>query len=114
MRLPDGVHPAFVKIDVEGAEEEVLLGALETLRRHRPLVAFEHGLGSADVYGTTPDRIHDLLCGQLGYEIYGLDGDGPYEVRALQRDLRERRAGELRGAPAGKPPLHRCCKRRSS
>ena len=78
--LPDGVRPAFVKIDVEGAEEEVLLGALETLRRHRPLVAFEHGLGSADVYGTTPGRIHDLLCGQLGYEIYGLDGDGPYEV----------------------------------
>lgn len=79
--LPDGVRPAFVKIDVEGAEEAVLLGALETLRRHRPLVAFEHGLGSADLYGTTPGRIHDLLCGQLGYEIYGLDGEGPYESR---------------------------------
>ncbi len=78
--LPDGVHPAFVKIDVEGAEEEVLRGALETLRRHRPLVAFEHGLGSADLYGTTPAGIHALLCGELGYEIAGLDGDGPYGV----------------------------------
>ena len=76
--LPDGVHPALVKIDVEGAEEEMLRGAVETLRRHRPVVAFEHGRGSADVYGTTPGGIHDLLGGELGYEIYGLDGDGPY------------------------------------
>jgi FkbM family methyltransferase len=76
--LPDGIQPAFVKIDVEGAEEGMLRGAVETLRRHRPVVAFEHGRGSADVYGTTPGGIHDLLCAELGYEIYGLDGDGPY------------------------------------
>jgi len=76
--LPRGVHPAFVKLDVEGAEEGMLRGAVETLHRHRPVVAFEHGRGSADVYGTTPGGIHDLLRGELGYEIYGLDGDGPY------------------------------------
>jgi hypothetical protein len=34
--------------------------------------------GSADHYGTTPMRIHELFAGQLGYRIYGLDGDGPY------------------------------------
>jgi len=77
--LPDGVRPAFVKIDVEGAEEEVLIGAMETLRRHRPVVAFEHGRGSADHYGTTPGGIHELLA-ELGYEVSGLDGDGPYDV----------------------------------
>jgi FkbM family methyltransferase len=76
--LADGVQPAFVKIDVEGAEEQVLRGALETLRRHRPLIVFEHGLGSADYYGTTPERIHDLLAGELGYGIRSLDGEGPY------------------------------------
>ena len=76
--LPEGTRPVFVKIDVEGAEEEVLLGALETLRRHRPVVAFEHGRGSADHYGTTPGAICDLLGAGLGYEISGLDGDGPY------------------------------------
>jgi FkbM family methyltransferase len=78
--LSDGVRPAFVKVDVEGAEEAMLLGALETLRRHRPVVAFEHGRGSADIYGTTPGRIHDLLCAELGYSISGLDGDGPYDA----------------------------------
>ena len=78
--LAEDVNPAFVKIDVEGAEEQVLLGAIETIRRHRPVVAFEHGLGSADYYGTTPDRIHELLDGQLRYQIHGLDGEGPYSA----------------------------------
>jgi FkbM family methyltransferase len=79
--LPAGVRPAFVKIDVEGAEEEVLRGGLETLSRHRPVIAFEHGAGSADHYGTTPEAIHRLLAGELGYAIHGVDGDGPYDER---------------------------------
>jgi FkbM family methyltransferase len=76
--LPAGVRPELVKIDVEGAEEEVLRGASETLRRHRPVIVFEHGAGSAEYYGTTPLGIHDFLTGELGYTIQGLDGDGPY------------------------------------
>ena len=75
--LPADSRPAFLKIDVEGAEEEVLHGAVETLRRHHPVIVFEHGLGAADEYGTTPEAIHDLVTG-LGYEIRGLDLDGPY------------------------------------
>jgi FkbM family methyltransferase len=78
--LPQDVNPVFMKIDVEGAEEQVLVGAIETLRRHRPVVAFEHGLGSTEYYGTTPTRIHELLAGQLRYQIYGLDGEGPYSA----------------------------------
>jgi hypothetical protein len=56
------------------------MGAQETLRRHRPVVAFEHGRGSADHYGTTPGAIHELLDEELGYEVSGLDGDGPYDA----------------------------------
>ena len=43
------------------------------------MIAFEHGLGSADHYGTSPHSIHRLLVGELGYRIFGLDGDGPYD-----------------------------------
>jgi FkbM family methyltransferase len=75
--LPDGLRPELIKIDVEGAEEEVLRGGIETLRRHQPVVVFEHGAGSAEHYGTTPARMYGLLT-DLGYEIAGLDGDGPY------------------------------------
>lgn len=78
--LPSGVEPAFIKVDVEGAEERVLRGAAETLVRHRPTLALEHGAGSAEFFGTTPERFHQLVCSELGYRLYGLDGDGPYDA----------------------------------
>lgn len=44
--------PGFIKIDVEGAETEVLMGAINTLSHFQPLVICEtHGTGAArDVY----------------------------------------------------------------
>ncbi|MEA2341672.1 MAG: hypothetical protein QOG11_1749 [Solirubrobacteraceae bacterium] len=76
--LPAGFVPALVKIDVEGAEREVLDGALEALATHRPIVVFEHGAGSADHYGTRPEDIVARLCGTVGLRIFDLDGGGPY------------------------------------
>jgi FkbM family methyltransferase len=77
--LGDEVRPRLLKIDVEGAEALVLRGAQRMLRAHRPLVAFEHGRGSAEYHGSGPAEVHGLLGG-LGYEISGLDGDGPYDA----------------------------------
>lgn len=68
--IPDDVVIKFIKIDVEGAELQVLQGGLATLMRCRPFVAFEHGLGSADVYGTTPETIFDLFTNQLGLSLF--------------------------------------------
>jgi FkbM family methyltransferase len=76
--LPPDYVPALVKIDVEGAELQVLTGATRTLAAHHPVLVFEHGLGSADHYGTRPEQVHDLLH-DLGYRVFDLQGDGPYD-----------------------------------
>jgi hypothetical protein len=76
--LPDDYVPSFLKIDVEGAELQVLQGALETLRRHRPIIWFEHGTGGAEHYGTKPADVHRLLTGEVGMRIFDADGEGPY------------------------------------
>ena len=64
----------FIKIDVEGAELQVLQGAISTIRRCRPIIVFEHGVGAADCYGTRPEHVYDLLCGDCGLNISLLEG----------------------------------------
>jgi FkbM family methyltransferase len=81
--LPPGYVPALIKIDVEGAELEVLRGAIETIARHKPVVVFEHGKGAAPAYGTRPIDIHELLCGEGGLRLFDIDGNGPLSVDAL-------------------------------
>jgi FkbM family methyltransferase len=76
--LDDGYVPRLIKVDVEGAERLVFEGALETLRRHRPIVFFEHGLGSSDHYGTRPGDVYRLLVEESGMRIFDTDGRGPY------------------------------------
>jgi FkbM family methyltransferase len=78
--LPAGCVPALIKVDVEGAELEVLRGGLQTIVRHRPVIAFEHGLGSADHYGTTPADVWELLAQTAGLRIFGSDGAGPFSL----------------------------------
>jgi FkbM family methyltransferase len=76
--LPDRYVPSFMKVDVEGAEQLVFEGALETLRRHKPTVFFEHGQGASDYYGTRPADVYRLLVEEAGLRIFDTDGGGPY------------------------------------
>ena len=46
---------------------------------------FEHGLGSADVYGTSPRDVFDLLSVEAGLRIFDLDGNGPYSLSEFER-----------------------------
>ena len=59
----------FIKIDVEGGEYQVLKGAQKTITTHQPHIIFEHGLGAADVYGTTPEMIYELLVENCGLNL---------------------------------------------
>lgn len=72
--LPSGFRVRLMKVDVEGAELQVFQGAVRTLKASKPHVLFEHGLGGADHYGTTPQMIFELLVNECGLRLFGLDG----------------------------------------
>jgi hypothetical protein len=59
----------FIKIDVEGADELVCRGALETLRKHLPPVFFENNSASALRMGLKAGGTAAVLA-QLGYTLY--------------------------------------------
>jgi FkbM family methyltransferase len=76
--VADGDVPApdHLKVDVEGFEYEVLVGARETLRRHRPAVYLEvHDVPDAD--GTRADHEAALanLLRDCGYRIRRRDSE---------------------------------------
>ena len=87
--IPEGDHIDLIKIDVEGAELQVLQGAVGTIKRCRPIVIFEHGLGAADSYGTRPGQIHDLLCGECGLKISLLQSWLDNQTPLSRRDFAE-------------------------
>ena len=68
------LSPAVIKIDVEGAEQLVINGALETLRRFRPVVIAECSRALLSPMGATPEAI---IAGfeDLGYLVF--DADDP-------------------------------------
>ena len=75
--LPKGFVPHFIKVDVEGGELGVFRGGVETLRKNKPVIWFEHGIGAADYYGARSEDIYDLLVPDVGLRLYDADGNGP-------------------------------------
>jgi FkbM family methyltransferase len=82
--LPDGFVPSLIKIDVEGAELDVLRGAVRTLSDHAPTVVFEH-----DDRGDSA-AIYDLLAVNVGLRIFDFDGDGPLTEADFHRKVDRR------------------------
>lgn len=70
--MPADMTVAFIKIDVEGAELEVLQGAQELLRRCQPVVYFECGKIHHAQYQTTPEQVFDLFA-SCGMGVFLLD-----------------------------------------
>jgi FkbM family methyltransferase len=73
-RVAPGTAIDLIKIDVEGAELQVLSGAERLLRDAHPVLLFEHAAYTAEAYGTTPALLYALLVEHHGYTISRFDG----------------------------------------
>jgi FkbM family methyltransferase len=60
---------AFMKIDIEGGEYHALKGAINTVRRGKPVIVFEAGSRSTGQYGVTPADMYNLITQEFGYEL---------------------------------------------
>lgn len=65
----------FIKIDVEGFEAQVLLGAEQTIKRHRPVVLIEQKKDNAERYGKDRYAARDLLRVWGMKELCVMNGD---------------------------------------
>ena len=91
--LPLDFRVDLMKIDVEGGELMVLEGAVETLKRWKPVVIFEHGLGASELYGSTPEKVFDLME-SCGLKVSLLDrfmkNEAPFSREAFAKQYYER------------------------
>lgn len=61
----------LIKIDVEGGEYHVLKGAVNTIRKNKPMIIFEFGKGASDYYNVTPTMVYDFFT-NISMSIFNL------------------------------------------
>jgi len=74
--------PGFMKLDVEGAELDVLRGAAGMLRKCRPLILLETHVFAWESFGCSAEALHALIR-ELKYRVCDSSGapfDGPLGV----------------------------------
>lgn len=72
-----------IKIDVEGAENLVIAGGVETIGNYHPTVIFEINCPTLDKAGGDPAAAWNALAG-LGYQFHRMREDGALTAIAVQ------------------------------
>ena len=67
-------EPRFIKLDTEGAEHKVLIGARDTVARARPAIAFEFGEHSYSAYDVDPNAVFAYFE-SLDYDVFSIHGE---------------------------------------
>lgn len=75
--------PSCIKLDIEGAELDALLGAEALLRKHRPALCIEVHPRALRAGQRDPEQVRDLLL-DLGYELF--DGARPCPTERFAGD----------------------------
>lgn len=107
-RLDDLIPPkhavSFIKIDVEGAELDVLRGASQLLQSSRPVVAFECGAASFLGYHQNPEKLFDLFSA-LGYQIFSIIGQPMVDAETFVRATYAQNSWDYISLPPGQEEL---------
>ncbi len=79
-------RPDLIKIDVEGFEMEVVLGARALFVEHKPSLVMEWHPSFFMTEDGLAERLYELLTVELGYSVYRIEQDGqtrPIELPEL-------------------------------
>jgi FkbM family methyltransferase len=105
--LPASQRIDFIKLDVEGAELEVMQGAARTLRAHRPVMVFEHTRRMALRFGASSEALYDFLTEECGMQVSlmqaWLSREGPLSRAAFAREAEERCNQSFMAHPSDSP-----------
>lgn len=67
--IPLDVKIDFIKIDVEGGEFSVMKGGMNLLKKNKPVIVFECGMGASDYHGTKPAELYRFINEEIGLKI---------------------------------------------
>ena len=77
----------LIKIDVEGAELDVLKGGINTITKFNPVIVFEYELGASDVYNASPMEMWNFFD-EVKFSIYTLknfiDSPAPLSLQEFE------------------------------
>jgi FkbM family methyltransferase len=100
---------AFIKIDIEGGELDMLRGATESISAARPIVSFECGASSFLGYHDEPEAIFDLFSVR-DYVVCSIIGDEVTDRQAFREASHAQTVWDYIALPREKAHLADCLK----